>query len=453
MNYMCTECGENFSKWIGQCTNCRTWNTIKEFKQPGAKHKKSTQANIGKNLAKESRATEIKANPPRLVTKIEELDRVLGGGFFTGSVVLFGGSPGVGKSTLALQIFGVTPHALYFSGEESIQQVSHRLNRLTLPIETSSQTQNNDEKIFSTHSLEDIFTTTDKNQPDLIIIDSIQMVGMAESSFGTLSHIRENAELIVKWAKQRNVTVLIIGHVTKQDEIAGPKVLEHMVDAVLRLEGEKNSDVRILRSTKNRFGSTQEVGVFRMKNTGLVELKNPSEFFLAERPEKAYGSVITVVREGNRNFLLETQVLTVATNFGQPRRTSHGVDLSKFHLLLAVISKFTPFSCQAFDAYVSVVGGFKIKEPSIDLAICAAILSSRLEKEIPAHTVVLGEVGLSGEVRSVSDLEARLIQAQKLGFKKAIVPKIRERLSERITIQIQEVSTIGELLTRGFQKI
>jgi DNA repair protein RadA/Sms len=475
VNYICTDCGENLNKWVGQCPNCQEWNTIKEFKAYGGKKsKKSGDKKIGQNLALSDASLQPTVKRERIKTHIEELDRVLGDGFFPGSVILFGGSPGVGKSTLALQIFASVPNTIYFSGEESVQQVEHRLARLNknsntlhlgqgeLPkaegIESKKQipeahreNQESRSKIFATHALEDIFATTDINKPDLIVIDSIQMVGTAQSSFGTLSHIRENAELIVKWAKQSGVTVLIIGHVTKQDEIAGPKVLEHMVDTVLRLEGEKNTDVRILRSTKNRFGSTQEVGVFRMKSSGLQELKNPSEFFLAERPDNAYGSVVTVVREGNRNFLLEVQVLTVSTNFGQPRRTSHGIDLSKFHLLLAVISKFTPFSCAAFDAYVSIVGGFRIKEPSIDLSVCAAILSSRLEKEIPAHTIVLGEVGLSGEVRSVSDLESRLIQAQKLGFKQAIVPKIREKLSDQITLKVQEVKTVGELLKVGFR--
>lgn len=467
MNYICTDCGENLGKWAGQCPSCKAWNTVKEFKPyGGSKAKKSGAKPVGKNLAVETGIAKSVRPCNRLKTNIEELDRVLGDGFFPGSVVLFGGSPGVGKSTLALQIFASVDNTLYFSGEESVQQVEHRLGRLktgvteknsnTLPLREplpkaeGIESKGERNKIFSTHSIEDIFATTDINKPDLIVIDSIQMVGTEQSNFGTLSHIRENAELIVKWAKQSGVTVLIIGHVTKQDEIAGPKVLEHMVDTVLRLEGEKNTDVRILRATKNRFGSTQEVGVFRMKNSGLQELKNPSEFFLAERPDNAYGSVVTVVREGNRNFLLEVQVLMVATNFGQPRRTSHGIDLSKFHLLLAVISKFTPFSCAAFDGYVSVVGGFRIKEPSIDLSVCAAILSSRLEKEIPADTIVLGEVGLSGEVRSVSDLEARLIQAQKLGFKRAIVPTVREKLSDRITLKVQAVKTIGELLKVGF---
>jgi DNA repair protein RadA/Sms len=295
-----------------------------------------------------------------------------------------------------------------------------------------------------------------KTKPSLAIIDSIQMIGSEDSRFGTISQIKESAETLLQVAKSTGTTILLIGHVTKNDEIAGPKVLEHVVDVVLRLEGDNASEVRILRSPKNRFGSTLEVGVFEMREAGLFELKNPSEFFLAERAENAFGSAISVVREGSRNFLMEIQVLTLRTNFGQPRRTASGINLAKFHLLLAVVSKFTPFKCGEYDAYLSIVGGMKIKEPAADLAICAAILSSRTEKEIPADTIVIGEVGLSGEVRSVGNIERRLLEAEKLGFKKAIVPRFRGKVGaksrEKLKMEILEVKNVGEVVKALFRK-
>ena len=367
---------------------------------------------------------------------------MLGGGFFPGTLVLFGGAPGIGKSTLALQLFLQIPEALYFSGEESVEQVTHRANRLGKMSRPVS--------IFSTCSLEDICQTIAKSAPPFAVIDSIQMVGTENSTFGQISQIKENAEILLKLAKTTGTTILIIGHVTKSDEIAGPKVLEHIVDVVLRLNNEGNNEVRILTSPKNRFGSTLEVGVFEMRGEGLIPLANPSEFFLAERAENASGSAISVVREGSRNFLLEIQVLTVKTNFGQPRRTAHGISLSKFHLLLAVVSKFTPFKCAEYDAYVSVVGGMRITEPAADLAICASILSSRAEKEIPADTIILGEVGLSGEVRSVSQLEMRLMEAAKLGFKKAIVPRTQGKVKVPKHLSIVEVRSVLELVKAVF---
>ncbi|MCF7917483.1 DNA repair protein RadA [Candidatus Gracilibacteria bacterium] len=439
-NFLCTECGDTFSKWVGKCPSCNEWNTLKEFRESKAVGGKSKTK--GKNL------TQVEAlKPPkqtelveRFSSGIEEFDRVTGK-IFPGSFILFGGSPGVGKSTLALQIFLNIKGAMYFSGEESAEQVFHRASRLETRLIASLQ--NN---IFSTNSLEDIVETIERNSPPFAIVDSIQMVGLENSSLGQISQIKENAEILLRLAKSTGTTILIIGHVTKNEEIAGPKILEHIVDTVLQLEGEENSGIRILRSPKNRFGSTLEVGVFEMTSTGLRELANPSEFFLAERAENSFGSAITVVREGSRNFLMEIQVLTVQTNFGLPRRTSHGMDLSKFHLMLAVISKFTPFKCETFDAYLNIIGGLRIKEPSADLAVVAAILSSRAEKEIPAHTIILGEVGLSGEIRSVAYLESRLLEAEKLGFKRAIVPRIREKFEKPKRMQVVEVKSVLELM-------
>lgn len=442
-SFLCSECGDIFAKWMGRCPSCGEWNTIKEFHESRATKGKTSAA--GKDLSREEKTSSPKNSQERFGTGMNEIDRVLGNGFFPGSFILFGGSPGIGKSTLALQIFLNVPNAMYFSGEESAEQVLHRAKRINDKKDLHSQ-------IYSTNSLEDIVETIEKNNPALAIVDSIQMVGLENASLGQLSQIKENAEILLKLAKSTGTTILIIGHVTKSEEIAGPKILEHIVDVVLQLEGEKNSEVRILRSPKNRFGSTLEVGVFEMTSSGLAELTNPSEIFLAERAEHSSGSAITVVREGSRNFLTEIQSLTVKTNFGLPRRTSHGLDVSKFHLLLAVVSKFTPFKCEEFDAYLNVVSGFKIKEPAADLAVVAAILSSRAEKEIPADTVILGEVGLSGEIRSVAQLEARLIEAEKLGFKRAIVPRIRSKFEKTPKIKVIEVRSVLELMKEVIQE-
>ncbi len=450
--WLCTECGEVFGKWSGQCPSCETWNTIKEFHETKIVAGK-TDVSKGKDLvsqSSDSTAKRFSSSPDsRIKSNIAEVDRVLGGGFFPGTLALFGGAPGVGKSTLALQIFLEVDDAQYFSGEESIEQVMHRAERLGGPSPdlTKNPAGQVRTQIFSTSSLEDICQTIAKNKPSLAVIDSIQMVGSENATFGQISQVKENAEILLKLAKSTGTSILVIGHVTKADEIAGPKVLEHVVDVVLRLNGEGNSEVRVLSSPKNRFGSTLEVGVFEMRGDGLFELANPSEFFLAERAENAAGSGIAVVREGSRNFLLEIQALTVRTTFGQPRRTAHGIGLAKLHLLLAVVSKFTPFKCGEYDAYASVVGGMKIVEPAADLAICAAILSSRAEREIPADTVVLGEVGLSGEVRSVSQIEARLVEAEKLGFKRAIVPTTQvEKIARELKIKTVGVRSVGEMV-------
>ena len=459
--FLCAECGDVFPKWVGKCPSCGTFDSVKEYRERGIGNKEKGTVE-GMDLMNREGGNEKRevSDFERMETGIGELDRVLGGGFFPGSLILFGGHPGIGKSTLALQIFLRLQNAMYFSGEESREQVSSRAGRLGAEErrsegaeENASQLRNSPashlNRIFGTNSLEDIVATIEKHKPEFVIIDSIQMVGSSTSNFGTISQIRENAETLLKVAKNLGVTVLVIGHVTKNDELAGPKVLEHIVDAVLYLEGDRNTELRILRSPKNRYGSTLEVGVFEMTGSGLQELLNPSEFFLAERAPDSSGSAITVVREGARNFLMEIQTLTVKTNFGQPRRTSHGMDLSKFHLLLAVISKFTPFPCHEYDAYLNVIGGLKVTDPASDLAICAAILSSRAEKEIPADTVIFGEVGLSGEVRKVPQMDRRIAEAEKLGFKKVVCPRIGGNIEDHL-VEVVEVKNILDLLKAIF---
>ncbi len=446
IQFLCSECGDAFPKWLGKCPSCGSWNSLKEFKVP--KEPKSERGKVkgGTNLVSIPVQTKNFTETHRIKTGFEECDRVFGNGIFPGSFILLGGNPGIGKSTLALQIFlhlnKEKETALYFSGEESQEQIFHRSQRMEKIL--------NPEKIFSkilsTNSLEDIVETIEREKPSIAIIDSIQMVGTENSPLGNIAKIRENAEILLHVAKSTGTGIIVIGHVTKEEEIAGPKILEHIVDAVLQLEGDANSEIRILRPLKNRFGSTFEVGVFEMIDKGLRELKNPSEFFLAERARNASGSAITVMREGSRNFLMEIQALTLKTNFGLPRRTSRGVDISKFHLLLAVVSKFTNLSCESYDAYLNVTSNLRITESACDLAIVAAIMSSRLEKEIPATTVILGEVGLSGEVRSVASLESRIHEAEKLGFQKAIVPIIRNKINiSKSKIQIKEIKMISEL--------
>jgi len=443
-NFFCVDCGETFSKWFGKCSACGEFGTVREFTESKISSKKKSRS--GSDLMiKNTEKSQKNLKKQRISTKIDEVDRVLGGGFFPGSITLFGGNPGIGKSTLALQIFQNCDNSMYFSGEESIEQVQSRSNRI------SRDKNHDDNGIFSTNSLEDIVATIEKHLPALAVIDSIQMIGTDSATFGSISQIRENAEILVRVAKSTETAILVIGHVTKNDELAGPRLLEHLVDVVLCLDGDRNSEIRVLRSAKNRFGSTLEIGVFEMREFGLTELKNPSEFFLAERAENATGSAISVVREGARNFLLEIQVLTVKTNFGQPRRTATGFSLAKFHLLSAVISKFTPFSMENFDGYGSVVGGFRISEPAADLAIGAAILSSRAEKEIPPNTVIFGEVGLSGEVRSVSNFESRVREAEKLGFKKIICPRLPKKFKFLGKIEICPIKNIGEFVREAWK--
>jgi len=448
--YVCTECGDTTSTWLGKCPSCGAFNTLKEFREAKLKSDGGQQIQTGVDLtlASTNENNRSAGEIERLEVGKTEVDRVLGGGFFPGSVTLFGGHPGIGKSTLSLQIFLALKTGFYFSGEESRDQVLNRANRLL----NGKSLKGLEDRIFSTNSLEDIIATVQSHKPSFVVVDSIQMVGLQDSRFGSVSQIRENAEVLLKLAKSTNTTILIIGHVTKNDELAGPKVLEHLVDVVLYLEGERNSELRLLRAPKNRFGSTLEVGVFEMRGAGLEALSNPAEFFLAERALDTQGSVITALRDGVRNFVLELQVLTVKTNFGQPRRTSHGFELSKFHLLLAVVAKFTPFSCAQHDAYLNVIGGLKITDPAADLAIVAAVLSSRLEQEIPADTVVLGEVGLSGEVRRVQQLDARLAEIAKLGFTRVICPKVPAGINVPKELKVEAIKTVSQLLPVLFGK-
>lgn len=441
--YVCTECGNDFAKWSGQCAACGEWNTLKEFREA-----KSSKADEKKSQGLDLMTVEIPESTlgkEKFSSGISEVDRVLQEGFFPGSVMLLGGNPGVGKSTLALQLFLQQETAMYFSGEESREQVKARALRLGGNKNASKDALL--ERIFSSHALEDIITTIQKHQPALAVVDSIQMVGLSGAGLGNMQSIRENAELLVKVAKATGTALIIIGHVTKNDEIAGPKILEHVVDGVLYFEGDNETGLRMLRASKNRFGSTHEVGVFEMVGEGLKEVSNPSEYFLQQRPESSAGACISVVREGTRSFVIELQALTVKTNFGLPRRTSHGIDLSRVHLMLAVLSKFTAFPAENLDGYVNIVGGLKVKDPALDLALCAAFLSSRNNKPLPATTIVLGEVGLSGEIRSVGNLQQRLEESARLGFSQAYIPfHNRETIKAPKGMELVKLHNVGDLL-------
>ncbi len=423
--YLCGDCGDSFPQPYGKCPSCGAWGTVKLARgleaQTGTVGGISGGLGVGQDLSQKMPSdaddpTAPRSGETRQPTGNTEMDRVLGGGLVPGSVVLFGGTPGVGKSTLSLQVFAGVEGALYFSGEESRQQVIDRLGRVHDSGERFGD-------IYATHSLEDIVATITAQRPPLAIIDSIQMIGAADSSFGTMSQIRRNAETLVRTAKAVGTALLIIGHVTKADELAGPRVLEHLVDTVLYLEGERTTDLRVLRSAKNRYGSTLEVGVFQMVESGLRVLHSPSEYFLAERASGGSGSAVTVVREGVRNFVLEVQALVVKSHFGNPRRTAQGVAVGRLHVLLAVLTKFTRLNFEEYDAYVNVISGLQVRERGSDLGLCAALVSSRLDRPVPADTVLLGEVGLGGEVRNVPQLSSRIATARQLGFTRLVVPQ------------------------------
>ena len=418
--FVCSSCGYQTPRWMGRCPDCGVFDGFTQIEEAAAK-------NTGQDLLKAKFSAEnsdsADKNTPKSQSKLptgnNEVDRVLGGGWFPGSMVLFGGNPGIGKSTLALQLWSMIPQALYFSGEESVGQIQHRAQRLSssaVDLESAAS------RIISTHRLEDIITTIETHRPPLAVIDSIQMVAM-NGDLGGISQLKSRAEVLQKVAKSTGTTLLVIGHVTKSDELAGPRLLEHLVDIVLYLEGVPQQELRLLRTTKNRFGSTLEIGVFQMEESGLSIVQNPSEWFLSERLAEASGSAIASVREGGRSFLIEVQALTQRHPFGAPRRTTQGFDLGRWQVLLAVVAKFTPWSCQEFEAYLNVIGGLKVQDPAADLGVVAALISSRLNQGIPADTVFIGEVGLSGEVRQVGQIKARLQEIAKMGFRRVLGPR------------------------------
>lgn len=443
--YFCKECGHDESKWLGQCPMCKEWNSFVEEKlaKPSGKSFARTE-DIGKLEVVSIRDIKTDAEE-RVYTGINELDRVLGGGVVPGSLMLVGGDPGIGKSTLLLQmcqkLSANEKKVLYISGEESLRQIKLRADRmgefsdcLLLLCETN---------------LEVIKQIIERNKPEVVIIDSIQTMHSDEvtSAAGSVSQVREATNIFMNIAKGMGISIFLVGHVTKEGTVAGPRVLEHMVDTVLYFEGDRHASYRILRSVKNRFGSTNEIGVFQMQSDGLVEVENPSEFMLSGKPENASGSVISCSMEGTRPILLEVQALVSKSNFGMPRRTAAGVDYNRLNLLIAVIEKRAGLQLGDYDAYINIAGGIKMNEPAIDLAMVMSLVSSYKNKVIDDKSIMFGEVGLSGEVRAVNMPMQRVLEAKKLGFTTCIVPYVLlKELNDVKGIKIIGVKDIREII-------
>ena len=440
--YLCSSCGDDHPKWNGQCPSCNEWGTLSEFKV--SKDRKIINQKSEKPIDLKSAYNSPQLE--RFLTKINEIDRVLGGGILPGSIILLGGNPGIGKSTLALQLLSkLKKISLYVSAEESKDQVAMRADRLLID---SSHVH-----ISSENNIDYILDQCVQLKPSLLIIDSIQTIynDRLDALPGSVSQIRECGQQFLQFAKQNNTSILIIGHVTKEGTIAGPKMLEHMVDTVLYLEGDDRQDHRILRSDKNRFGNTHEVGIFQMEVNGLIEVSNPSELFLSERQNKAPGSSIFPSVEGTRPILLEVQALVADSNFSTSQRNINGIDFKRLSMILAVLEKRLGLHLSKKDVFVNIVGGLKIEDPAIDLAVIGAIASSYKEKILNQAMSVFGEVGLGGEIRSVTKVENRINEAQSLGFSQIIIPKSNlDRLKKKSKLNVIGVSNIGEALHRMF---
>ena len=446
IQYVCQNCGNSSTRWIGKCPSCEDWNTYVEEIVSGVKSGSIKKSSLNKPVL----IDDVSCNTEeRIHTKIDEMDRVLGGGLMPGSAVLIGGDPGIGKSTLALQIFGHfagnSIKVLYVSGEESTKQLKTRAERLNIKsgclyVETET-------------NLEEILNAIETIKPIAVVIDSIQTIYSNDlpSAPGTVSQIRECSSRLIQFAKKRGISFFLIGHVTKEGSIAGPKVLEHLVDTVLYFEGGKSHSYRILRAVKNRFGSTNEIGVFEMLNDGLREVSNPSEIFLSERPLNSPGSIVTPSVEGTRPILVEIQALVSPCNFGVPRRTTIGLDSNRVSLLVAVLEKRAGLGIGSQDIFMNVAGGVRIEEPAVDLGICVALVSSFLNKPIPPDTIVFGEVGLAGEIRGVTQTQHRLKEAEKLGFRKFILPSINRDKLEKSKSDYMGVENINQAIEIIFQ--
>jgi len=438
--FLCTECGDDFAKWAGQCPSCKTWGTLQEMTISENKRSTSTSSSPPKSAIAFHELLET-AEVGRIKTGINALDMVLGGGLMPASIVLFGGEPGIGKSTLSLQIAGNMESCLYVSAEESEAQVANRAKRLKIT--------SNGLHISSENRWESIEKIIQTSNPTLLIIDSIQTIysETLDGLPGSLSQVKECGSRILDFCKSNNITVILIGHITKDGKIAGPKMLEHMVDTVINLSGDAKTDLRTLRSTKNRFGATHQSAIFEMNENGLIHVENPSELFLSERVTNASGSVVIPIMEGSRPILIEVQGLVSTATYGNPQRNATGFDMRRLSMLLAILDKRLGYQMGTQDVFVNIVGGLKIEEPALDLAIICAIASSNQDVPINASTVVCGEVGLSGEVRSIPHIDRRIDEAEKLGFTKIVCPvQNLKKLKKRNKIQLIGVSTVFEAL-------
>lgn len=418
--FECMACGYQSPKWMGKCPNCGAWNQMEEVIEHKQKGPKNAISESQSDNKVEKLKDITKESVPRDHTQMKELDRVLGGGIVPGSLILIGGDPGIGKSTLLLQVCAMLSQnhpVLYISGEESVRQTKLRADRL---LEDAGELD-----VYAETNLQIIHETVKRSKPKFLVIDSIQTIFHPEvtSAPGSVSQVRECTQELMRIAKQMNIATFIVGHVTKEGQIAGPRLLEHMVDTVLYFEGDTHHSYRILRAVKNRFGSTNEMGIFEMKNTGLKEVLNPSEMFLEERTKNVAGSTIVATIEGTRPLLVEVQSLVTPTSFHNPRRMASGVDHNRLNLLMAVLEKKQGYLLQQQDAYVKVAGGVKLDEPAVDLSVIVSIASSYNDKPTRGDDCFIGEVGLTGEVRRVARIEQRVQEAEKLGFKRVIIPK------------------------------
>jgi DNA repair protein RadA/Sms len=438
--YACQACGAISTRWSGKCDACGEWNTLLEEVVRQESPGRGARATTGD--AKVHPITRVNARQDeRLQTGLAELDRVLGGGIVPGSMILLGGDPGIGKSTLMTQLGRGETRILYVSGEESLRQIKLRADRLGVGGDQFL--------VLAETNLEAIIRAVSEQKPELVIVDSIQTVYRPEleSAPGSISQVRESTAVLLRHAKSENIPMIVIGHVTKDGVIAGPRVLEHMVDTVLQFEGDHHHSYRIVRGLKNRFGSTNEIGIFEMREDGLREVSNPSEVFLSDRSRGISGSCVTASLEGTRALLIEVQALVTPSNYGTPQRTVSGLDARRVSLLLAVLEKRFGMHVGQYDVFVNIAGGVRIDEPAVDLAVCAAVVSSARDVAIDHGTAVVGEVGLGGEVRSVGQVEKRVIEAEKLGFKRILVPRGGMHKKRR-GIDIIEVDLLAEAMEK-----
>tara|TARA_R110002073_G_scaffold279026_1_gene442956 strand:- start:215454 stop:216809 length:1356 start_codon:yes stop_codon:yes gene_type:complete len=445
-SFFCQNCGTQHAKWVGKCTACNEWNTIVEEVIQKEEKRNWKQTSPTKKVSKALKINEIAINEEdRIDTKNNELNRVLGGGLVKGSMTLLGGEPGIGKSTLLLQVaLSIHKKVLYVSGEESQSQIKMRAERLN--------GQNSDCLILTETKTQHIFKSIEEVQPDVVVIDSIQTLHTEaiEASPGSISQIRETTAELIKFAKETATPVVLIGHITKEGTIAGPKILEHMVDVVLQFEGDRNHTYRILRAQKNRFGSTAELGIYEMQSIGLREVENPSEILISEKDESLSGTAIAATLEGMRPLMIEVQALVSTAVYGTPQRSATGYNIKRLNMILAVLEKRAGFRLGAKDVFLNIAGGISVDDPAIDLAVVASILSSNEDDAIAQDTCFAAEVGLAGEIRPVNRIDQRILEAEKLGFSTIVVSKFNKITKSNYTIKVVLVSKIEEVFQQLF---
>ncbi len=438
IKYVCSNCGYESPKWLGKCPSCGEWNT---FTEEIVESRKSNIHKVKKELKAEPLGVTEFSEDVRIKTGIGEYDRVLGGGTVPGSVVLIGGDPGIGKSTLVLQAYsGIKEKVLYVTGEESVRQLSARAKRLKIKAENLL--------VLAETNLDNILKVVEKEEPQIVIVDSIQTVyrNDFDNAPGTVTQIRESTAVLMNYAKASGTAIVIVGHVTKEGIIAGPKILEHIVDTVLQFEGERSHSYRILRAQKNRYGNTNEIGIFEMRDDGLAEVKNPGEIFLANRGSSISGSIVTTSLEGTRPVVLEVQALVTPSHFGNPQRVATGFDYRRLSILLAVLERRASVRAASHNVFLNMAGGLKVDEPAVDLAVCSAIASSLANTPAKENLVVIGEVGLGGEVRGVSHIDKRIREAEKLGFETAVLPFANQKSIKKTDLEIHFVRSLSEAL-------